>query len=500
MTLIPSNLDESKFFIIKEVQQECFSAEIADLNAGIAVQKSSRLFNLNPILDDRGILRIGGRLRNSPEPYDVKFPIILPGDHHVSELLVREFHEQVKHQGRHLTHGALRTGGFWITNGKKLVSRILAKCVICHKLRRPLQTQKMADLPPERVTPSPPFTHVGIDVFGHWNIKTLKTRGGALQSKRWACLFCCFSTRAIHIEVLESMDTSCFINALRRFFALRGPATNLYSDCGTNFVGACNEFRQFYQIEANLEKVRSFLCTTGCTWTFNPPHASHMGGVWERLIGTCRRILDSILANYTVHKLTHESLSTFMAEIVGIVNSRPLVPVSTDPECPYNLTPNTLLTQKLPILFEDQIPVDTRDSLSIQWRRVQHLSNTFWTRWKKEYLPILQPRNKWQQGKQNIKVGDIVHMQDTALHRNEWPMGIVTKCYPGSDSFVRKVDVKLGLTQKIMSRPIHEIILVLPRPLNTELENDCISSTSDMDPMPPNGGEDPGTRNDSSCI
>ena len=188
---------------------------------------------------------------------------------------------------------------------------------------------------------------------------------------------------------------------------------------------------------------------------------------------------------------------------MGIVNSRPLVPVSTDPECPYNLTPNTLLTQKLPILFEDQIPVDARDSLSIQWRRVQHLSNTFWTRWKKEYLPILQPRNKWQQGKQNIKVGDIVHMQDTALHRNEWPMGIVTKCYPGSDSFVRKVDVKLGLTQKIMSRPIHEIILVLPQPElpklsttqphNTEPEKDCFSSTSDMDPMPPNGGEDPST-------
>jgi putative ribosome biogenesis GTPase RsgA len=94
---------------------------------------------------------------------------------------------------------------------------------------------------------------------------------------------------------------------------------------------------------------------------------------------------------------------------------------------------------------------------------VQHLSNQFWDRWKKEYLPLLQPRKKWHQGKQNLKVGDIVHMRDVALHRNQWPMGIVTKCYPSSDSLVRKVDIKLGSTRKIMTRPVQEIVLVLPK-------------------------------------
>ena len=216
----------------------------------------------------------------------------------------------------------------------------------------------MVDLPPVRVSASPPFTHVGIDVFGPWSVRTLRARGGVLHSKRWACIFCCFSSRAIHIEVIESMDTSSFINALRRFFSLRGPATDLYSDCGTNFIGACNEFRAWYGIESNREGVRTFLCTHNCTWHFNPPHASHMGGSWERPIGICRRILDGILSDASLSRLTHESLCTFLAEVVFIVNSRPLLPVSSDPECPFVFSPNILLTQKPPLLFEVPVSAD----------------------------------------------------------------------------------------------------------------------------------------------
>ena len=184
--------------------------------------------------------------------------------------------------------------------------------------------------------------------------------------------------------------------------------------------------------------------------------------VWERLIGICRNILNSILAEFKVHKLTHESLVTFMAEITSIVNSRPLVPVSSDPECPFNLSPNTLLTQKSPVLFEDSTPLDSRDSLTIQWKRVQHLSNLFWSRWRKEYLPLLQPRKKWSQDERNVRVGDIVIMKDVSLKRNSWPIGKVIKCDPSSDSLVRKVDVMLGSSLKIFSRPIHELIVIVP--------------------------------------
>jgi hypothetical protein len=96
----------------------------------------------------------------------------------------------------------------------------------------------MADLPTDRLTPSPPFTFVGVDVFGPWSITTRRTRGGQANSKRWAVLFTCLVTRAIHIEIIEEMSTSSFINALRRFYALRGKVKEFRSDRGTNFIGA----------------------------------------------------------------------------------------------------------------------------------------------------------------------------------------------------------------------------------------------------------------------
>ena len=101
----------------------------------------------------------------------------------------------------------------------------------------------MADLPADRVSPAPPFSYVGLNEFGPWQICARHTRGGLARDKRWAVLFTCMSTRAIHIEVIESMDTSSYINALRRFLAIRGSVIQLHSYCETNFVGARNELQ-----------------------------------------------------------------------------------------------------------------------------------------------------------------------------------------------------------------------------------------------------------------
>ena len=153
---------------------------------------------------------------------------------------------------------------------------------------------------------------------------------------------------AIHIEVIDSMDTSSFINAFRRFQSIRGPVKHLRSDRGTNFIGASKDL----EIPSNTDEkaMERFLIEHGCTWTFNTPHSSHMGGVWERMIGITRRILDSMLMQMRSSKLTHDMLTTFLAEVTAIVNNRPLVnnlPVSTDPADPFILTPASLLTQKV---------------------------------------------------------------------------------------------------------------------------------------------------------
>ena len=184
------------------------------------------------------------------------------------------------------------------------------------------------------------------------------------------------------------MDTSCFINALRRFLALRVLAIQLRSDCGTNFIGARNELQSCLS-EMDDSAIQSYLANEGCEWIFNAPHASHVGGVWERMIGMTRRILDSILADLGPVRLTHEVLTTLMTEVTAIVNARPLVPVSTDPEMPEILTPATLLTQKSRALKATPGNFSCTELYSKQWRQVQYLANLFWTRWRKEYLPTL---------------------------------------------------------------------------------------------------------------
>ena len=135
----------------------------------------------------------------------------MPKKSHITELLIRQYHSQEQHhQGCGMTHNALRQAGYWIINGRSSVSQQLRKCTICSKLRAPAQVQKMANLPEERVTPAAPFTYSGMDAFGPWYIKE-----GRKELKRWGLIFTCLSSRAIHLETLNSMETDAFINALR---------------------------------------------------------------------------------------------------------------------------------------------------------------------------------------------------------------------------------------------------------------------------------------------
>ncbi|KAK7945831.1 hypothetical protein WMY93_001559 [Mugilogobius chulae] len=229
-------------------------------------------------------------------------PVIIPGNHHLTTLLIRHYHQKVQHQGRHFTEGAVRSAGFWIVGGKRSISSIIHHCVTCRKLRWNTETQKMSDLPVDRVTVCPPFTYVGVDVFGPWTISSRRTRGGLANSKRWAVIFTCLGTRAIHVEVIETMESSSFINALRRFISIRGPVKQLRSDCGTNFLGACKELGITAK-HCNNQEIQDFLTKNECTWVFNPPHSPHMGGSWERMIGIVKRILDSMLTTNPVHML-----------------------------------------------------------------------------------------------------------------------------------------------------------------------------------------------------
>lgn len=457
----PELLTQAESVIIRCVQREAYKAEIVHLENEKAIPKQSSLKRLDPVLQD-GLLRIGGRLEQSTLLSNEKHPLVIPGHSYIATLLTNYYHDKVNHQGRVFTEGAIRAGGFWIIGAKRRISGILHKCITCHKQRGKTAEQKMADLPPDRISMEPPFTNVGLDVFGPWNVSARRTRGGHAYSKRWAVIFTCLSVRAIHIELIESMDTSSFINALRRFFAIRGPAKIIRSDCGTNFTGACRELNMLV-VSSKDPSMTKYLSDEGCKWIFNPPHSSHMGGAWERMIGLSRRILDSMLPQISSSHLTHEMLSTLMAEVCAIINARPLVSISTDPESPLLLTPAMILSQKVCTPSAPPGSFENADLYRKQWKRVQYLASLFWERWRREYLASLQPRKKWQDSKPNIKEGDLVLLKDDQVKRNEWPMALVTKAIADSDGKVRKLELKVTKsgTAKTFLRPITEVILLM---------------------------------------
>ena len=351
--------------------------------------------------------------------------------------------------------------------GSIAVARFIKVCVKCRKLRRSLEEQKMADLPKERVEPSLPFSHTGMDVFGPFTVKRARS-----LVKRYGLLFTCLSSRAVHVELLDDLTTDAFLNALRCFLALRGVVFSLHCDQGTNFIGASNELQEGLR-KLDTGRMERYLAERQCEFIFNVPHASHAGGAWERQIRSIRAILNDTVA-ICPDRLDDSALRTLFYEASYIVNSRPLSPTNlSDPTSEPPITPNHLLHYKPNTLMAPPGKFVKEDLYGRKrWRRVQYLVEQFWCRWRREYLSSLQARNKWQKPRRNIKTGDIVLLKDDEVSRLEWPMGIVLKANPDKDGLVRKITIRVGTSQLDQSgkpvkkvseldRPVQKVVLLL---------------------------------------
>ena len=474
--LTVEDLNESEKCLIRMIQKKYFHHELRLLKsikietgrAGekkrkAALKKSSSLRKLNPFVDEFGIIRVGGRIQKSLLEDSLKYPVILPRKGHFTTAAVRWIHQKVEHAGRYMTLHEMRTEGYWVINGSSIIRSLISRCVRCRFLRGRLGEQKMSDLPHERINESPPFTFSGVDMFGPFIIKERRS-----EVKRYVVLFTCFSSRAVHLETTVTMETDSLINAMRRFIGRRGSIRSLQSDNGGNFVGADNELKRALS-ELDHEKIRGFLQNEGADWIewkFNPPTASHMGGVWERQIRSARNILSSLMKEHG-HILNDESFRTLIVEAESIINSRPLtVDYLSDPNAPIPLSPSNILTCKSKVTHGPPGVFQKADLYCRRrWRRVQHLANVFWRRWRQEFLMSLQNRVKWTNEKRNFAVGDIVLVKDSDARRNQWPMARVIEVHPSDDGLVRSVKVKMASKNNeqgsSLDRPISKLVLLL---------------------------------------
>jgi transposase InsO family protein len=431
--------------IVKHVQGQYYSVEIECLQQNNPLRKSSNILSLSPILDESSILRVGGRMKDADIPFDSKHPCILPYNHEISKMIIGDCHEQA-HLGVEWTLSIVRQK-YWIVKARSMIKVIGKKCVVCQRLFKKPNVQKMSNLPPERIEPfKPPFTYVGLDCFGPFAVKL-----GRSEVKRYGCVFTCFTTRAVHIEKIDSLEADTFLNAFRRFVARRGSPKKVWSDNGTNFIGSQSEIKKA-TMQLNDKQIKDFSRKNEIEWHFNPPHASHMGGVWERLIRTIRKVLVVTLRNTTIRD---DVLSTLFCEAEAILNSRPLTKVSNDPQDISALTPNHLLLMRSGPAPPPGVFVQN-DVYAKRWKYVQFLADQFWKRWVKEYLPELQRRVKWHNIKDNVKKGDLVLLVDEKVPRGLWPLALVLDVNEGRDGLVRSVKVRTK--SNVFVRPITKVV------------------------------------------
>ena len=307
---------------------------------------------------------------------------------------------------------------------------------------------------------------MGIDCFGPYTVKERRT-----ELKRWGVIYTCTYSRAVHVELLDSMSADAFINALRCFVCIRGPVSTIYCDQGTNFIGAHNELAR--ELNSMSPKNRSYLEEHMIEFKFNAPSASHAGGMWERQIRTIKSVLNGMTNKYDT-RMDSTMLRTSLYEAMATVNSRPLSTAYLNDPTELVITPNHLLTMKphqrgpLPGNFDNQEIYGRR-----MWKKVQQFAEEFWSTWKTQYLANITKRQRWQKDNRNLCKGDLVLVVDEPEPRNNWRTAIVVDAPEGSDGLTRRVRIRLSSKYldkegkrldppSIIERPVQKLVLLLP--------------------------------------
>jgi hypothetical protein len=437
--LSPEELHSALHHWIKYVQSNEYAEEIKSLEKTGSVPVSSKISQLHPFIDLRGVLRVGGRIQKANIPESSKHQILLPHNSQLTKLIIEDAHSEFYHAGCQLLMAILQRK-YWIIRARDTIRHFVRKCVVCRIRRAETAQQLMGSLPTARVNPSRPFSHCGIDYAGPFNIRPFKGR----SNKTFKCyfsIFVCLATKAIHLEAVSDMSTEAFIAALKRFTARRGRCAEIYSDCGSNFVGADKEPKYLLRSSHHNSTVTHYLADKGIKWNFNPPAAPHQGGLWEAGVKSVKYHLKRVVGTTT---LTLEEFQTFLCQIEACLNSRPLCTMSTDPTDFEVLTPGHFLIGEPMVAIPEPDLTHLKINQLSRWQLTQQMVQHYWRRWSAEFLSNQQQRFRWKTKRANLQVGDLVIIKDKDefLPPTKWRRGRVTQVHTASDGCVRDATVK----------------------------------------------------------
>ena len=451
--LTVSQLTEAELYLFKQSQQRTFMQELNRVKSNQPVKQSSKLKAFLPFISSTGLLCVGGRLGHSlyVSPLQAQPPILCASDH-LTVLLFQYYHQAEGHCGPTALLARL-SRCVYVVSARRLARSVCASCVTCRKRAPKPMAQQMADLPAHRVNPAPTFLNTGLDYAGPIKVKRGNPRRPTML-KGYLAIFVCLATKAIHIEVVSDQSTPTLIAALKRFCAIRGLPRNIYTDNGSNFIGArhcLHDLYLFLQLPSTSEALRSSLMEDRVAWHTIPQRAPHFGGIWEAAVKSSKHHLQRIVGGIPLY---FEELVTICHQISACLNSRPYLAI----DCQESggdlpLTPGHFLIGR-PLRAYPEEPEEADLSHTNRWMLCKALVQEFWDCWSKSYLSSLQRRNKWTKPTPNISVGDLVMMLDeTDPSKNPqkkriitWKMGLVTSVHPGKDGLVRAASVEVAYT------------------------------------------------------
>ena len=425
--LSSKELEDAEVLLIKIVQKECFKD----------FEKDTRIKHLQPLKDNNSLIRINTKIVLRKDTYNFRCPIILPGDHYISKLIIKNTHIGLNHAGVEITLSNIREK-YWILGGRRAIRSVIHKCVQCRRHdAKPLESVPVP-LPVNRIREAAVFEVVGVDFTG-----PLYLKGG---QKAWVCLFTCAVFRAVHLELVTSLSTAALLMALRRLISRRGRPSYIYSDNGTNFVGLNNAFK-----DVNFYKLAEFAATKQIDWKFNPPSAAWWGGFWERLNGILKQLLRKTLRRSC---LDYEEMLTILLDCEAIINSRPITFMADNDKDVIPLTPSMFLHEikEVGVLDLDNIEVN---KFKRRYVYRQKIKNDLRHRFRSEYLGALVHKRGNVKNNIQARVGDVVLVQDENSKRVDWPLALVTEVIAGKDNNIRVVRLKTAFGE--MVRPIQRI-------------------------------------------
>ncbi|XP_055584794.1 uncharacterized protein LOC129737659 [Uranotaenia lowii] len=457
-------VEEALQVFVKISQCETFPEELKALRTNHDIRTSSPLSSLNPVLVD-GIMRVGGRLRHAAISEDRRHPFILHPKHPLTKTIMRHYHLKNFHAGQQLLVSTVRER-FWPIHIDSLARKVIFECVSCFRNKPKVQQQLMADLPPERVNPDFVFNKVGVDLCGPFYIKYPVRKTAPI--KCFIAIYVCLVTKAVHMEIVADLSTQSFLASFKRFTAIRGTPKLVMCDNAKNFVGADRELRELKQLFVDQQFQRTVITEAevdGVDFKFIPPRSPNFGGLWEAAVKSFKRHFRRTIGN---NPLTYDELHTVVHQISAILNSRPLTPLSNDPDDYQALTPGHFLVGRPITAFPEPDLQDLPLNRLSLWQEKEMFVQRIWQRWSTEYLSNLHNRTKWTKKRNNIQVGTMVLIMEENMPKQSWCLGRVINCIPGPDGHVRVVLVKTKDTtlkrgiSKISVLPIRDNFDELP--------------------------------------